>query len=355
MSERIRVGVVGTSWWSDHFHLAKLKEHPRADLVAVCGRDRTHTDEMAAKHAIPQVYTDYQDMITLANLQAIVVATPDDLHYPITMAALDAGLHVLCEKPLAYSLTQAKAMLEKAQSVGVKHMVCFTYRWNHVHRYLKQLLDEGYIGRCYHINIRFLGDFGRNFGWRNDKNRTSGSLSEMGSHMIDLARWYVGDIDQVFGQLNTLINRTGPDGKPIETATDAAILALRFANGAQGAIQLSWVAQVGKLGNRQDVILCGEEGTLEVKYSTLGGGELRGIRRGEKDFHTLEIPQALWGANDPNAPFDIYKITTADSTFIDSILSDRLIEPTFYAGYKVQQIIDAAIQSDKQGRWVTVD
>ena len=161
MSERIRVGVVGTSWYADNFHLAKLKEIPGADLTAICGRNRTRAEEMAAKHAIPQVYTDYQEMIARANLQALVVATPDDLHYPITMAALDAGLHVLCEKPMAQHLTQAKAMLDKAQAMGVKHMVCFTYRWNPVHRYLKQLLDEGYIGRCYQINIRFLGDFGR--------------------------------------------------------------------------------------------------------------------------------------------------------------------------------------------------
>ena len=79
------------------------------------------------------------------------------------------------------------------------------------------------------------------------------------------------------------------------------LYALRMA--CRVSFSLSWAAQVGELGNRQDVILSGEEGTLEVKYSTLGGGEIRGIRTGEKDFHTLEIPQELWGANDPNVSF----------------------------------------------------
>jgi predicted dehydrogenase len=355
MSERIRVGVIGTSWWSDNFHLAKLKEHPGVELIAICGRDRTRAEGLAAKHSIAQVYTDYQEMIERSNLGALVVATPDDLHYPMTMAGLSAGLHVLCEKPLAQHLNQAKAMLEKAQAVGVKHMVCFTYRWNPVHRYLKQLLDEGFIGRCYQINIRFLGNFGPEFSWRSDKNRTNGCLGEMGSHMFDLSRWYLGDIHQVSGKLTTLISRAGPDEQTMDCSNDAAIVALRFSNGVQGVIHLSWVAQVGKSGNRQDVVIFGEEGTLELKNSTLGGGEIRGIRRGEKDFHVIEIPHELWGANEANVPFDIFKMSTADAAFIDAILSDRIVEPTFLDGYKVQQVIDAAIQSDQQGRWVTIE
>ena len=352
MSDKIRVGVVGTSWWSDHFHLAKLKGHAGVDLIAVCGRNRTRAEEMAAKHAIPQVYSDYQEMIARANLQALVVATPDDLHYPITMAALEAGLHVLCEKPLAQHLFQARAMLEKAQAVGVKHMVCFTYRWNPVHRYLKHLLEEGYIGRCYQINIRFMGGMAINYSWRFDKKRSNGSLGEMGSHMVDLARWFMGDIVQVNGHLTTFANQTGPDGQPLDSANDAATVALRFANGAQGVIQLSAVAQVGNVGNHQDMILCGEEGTLELKYDTRVGGELRGIRRGEDNFQTIEIPQEFWGAN---VPFDVFKITTADQSFIDSILYDRAAEPTFLNGYKVQQVIDAAVRSDQQGKWVSIE
>jgi predicted dehydrogenase len=97
--------------------------------VAICGRNRERAEEMAHKYAIPTVFTDYHELIDKGHVQALVVATPDDLHYPITMAALDAGLHVLCEKPMALTVKQAREMTEKAEKVGVKHMVLFTNRW----------------------------------------------------------------------------------------------------------------------------------------------------------------------------------------------------------------------------------
>src|SRR5262245_3793179 len=102
VTDTIRVGVVGTSWYADLMHLPNLASHPRAELSAICGRDRNRAQEMATKYAIPHVFTDYRDMIAQGGLQALVVAIPDDLHYLVTMDALDAGLHVLCEKPLAH-------------------------------------------------------------------------------------------------------------------------------------------------------------------------------------------------------------------------------------------------------------
>ncbi len=355
MSEKLRIGVVGTSWYSEYFHLAKIVEHPGAKLAAICGRNRNRAQEMADKFSIPQVFTDYQEMIERANLQALVVVTPDDLHYQVTMAALDAGLHVLCEKPLAQNLIQAKAMLEKAVAVGMIHMVCFTYRWIPAYRYLHQLLDQGYLGRCYQINFHFVGNYDRDeYSWHFDKKRSDGTLGDFGSHMIDLARWYVGDIAQVCGQLSTFFNRIGQDGQPMEPANDAAIMSLQFANGAQGVIQLSVVAQVGELGNRQHVILYGEEGTLEVNSTTMGAAEIRGIRRGEKDFHDLEIPQELFGMNDRSVPFDFRKRPSADLPFIDAILLESIAEPSFMDGYMAQQVIDASIQSDQQGKWIAI-
>ena len=88
-------------------------------------------------------------MIEKGDLHAIEIITPDDLHYPMTMDALDAGLHVLCEKPLALNAAQAKEMYEKAEAAGVVHMTFFTYRWLPHYRYLKELVDEGYVGRCF--------------------------------------------------------------------------------------------------------------------------------------------------------------------------------------------------------------
>jgi len=110
IADAVRVGVVGTSWWADLMHLPGLSRHPRAELLALCGRSRDRAEALAEKYGVPQVFTDYRDLITHGNLQALVIATPDDLHYPIAMAALDAGLHVLCEKPLALTAGEARAL-----------------------------------------------------------------------------------------------------------------------------------------------------------------------------------------------------------------------------------------------------
>ena len=187
MANKISVGVVGTSWYSDWMHLSTMKSHASVELSAICGRNRTCAEEMAAKHSIAHVFTDFHEIIANGKLDVLIVATPDDLHYPITMEALDAGLHVICEKPLAYNAAQARKMYEKAQAVGVKHMVVFTYRWMPIYRYARQLLDEGYIGRPYQCNIRYLSDHGcaGKYGWRFDRQRSNGVMGDMGSHMID--------------------------------------------------------------------------------------------------------------------------------------------------------------------------
>src|SRR5262249_3121251 len=108
MADAVRVGVLGTSWWADLMHLPGLSQHPHAELRALCGRNRPRAEALAAKYGVPHIFTDYRDLITHGDLQALVIAAPDDLHYPAALAALDAGLHVLCEKPLALTAVQAR-------------------------------------------------------------------------------------------------------------------------------------------------------------------------------------------------------------------------------------------------------
>ena len=359
MSEQVRVGVIGTSWFADRMHLPALKSHSRAEIAAVCGRNRDRADEMAKKYEIPCVFTDYREMIEKGDLQAIVIVTPDDLHYPMTMDALDAGLHVLCEKPLALNAEQARAMYEKAEAVGVKHMVFFTQRWWPHFRYLKELVDEGYVGRCFHCNIRYLSRYGREarYGWRFDRQRSNGILGDIGSHMIDFARWYAGDIARVSAYLTTFVERPGPEGQALDPANDSALLAVEFENGAQGVIHVSAVAHVGDREQEQHVILHGQSGTLEAD-STFVGAELRGIRPGKDQFETLLVPDHLWEGvdrTDFSRILDIFfKQPVGDRLFIDAILEDRPVTPSFYDGLKVQEVMDAAIESHQSGGWVAL-
>jgi predicted dehydrogenase len=300
-------------------------------------------------------------MIELGDLDALIVAAPDDLHYPITMHALDAGLHVLCEKPLAHTAKEAQAMYEKATAAGVKHMTYFTYRWVAPFRYLRELIDQEYLGRCFHCSLRYLGGYGRDgaYGWRFDRQHSDGILGDLGSHMIDLARWYVGDIARVSAHLATYVERPGANGAILDPANDAAVLAVEFANGAHGSIQVSAVAHVGDRGQDYHIVLNGAGGTLEVDF-TFTGTEVRDARQAEEQFRVLPIPDELRGHVDSSAPF-FSQITQAFGTesigtrlFIDAIWENRPVSPSFYDGWKAQEVIEAAIESHRTGIWITL-
>ena len=127
MAEKVRIGIISTSWWAELMLLPSLKSHTSANVVAVCGRNRERASEIAKKYDVPNVFSDYKEMIDKGELHAVVIASPDDLHYTMTMYALDTGLHILGEKPLAMNAKQARKMYEKAESVGVKHMTHFTW------------------------------------------------------------------------------------------------------------------------------------------------------------------------------------------------------------------------------------
>jgi predicted dehydrogenase len=361
MSDTVRVGVIGTSWFADLMHLPNLKSHPQAEIAAICGRNRARAEEMAQKYEIPSVFTDHREMIDKGDLQAVAVVTPDDLHYPMTMDALDAGLHVLCEKPLAPDAARAKEMYERAEAAGVKHMTFFTSRWLPHYRFVKELVDEGYIGRPFHCHIRHLGGYGREavYRWRFDRQRANGVLGDLGSHRIDLARWYVGEVARVSAHLSTFVERPGPEGQSLDPANDAAMLLIEFENGAQGMIQVSAVAHIGDRGQEQHVILLGASGTIETDQSFLGT-EMRGARHDEKQLKALSVPDHLWGDVDRNAPFAewffgvFHRQPVGDRQFIDAILKDKPVTPSFYEGFKAQEVIDAAIASHERGVWVAV-
>jgi predicted dehydrogenase len=358
MTDQVRVGVVGTSWFADGFHLPNLASHPRAELAAICGRTREPAEELATKYKIPHVFTDYRTMIASGLLDALVVVTPDVLHYPITMAALDAGLHVLCEKALAMNAVHAREMYERAEALGRKHMVMFTWHWVPPYRYLQHLIEQGFVGRPYYFHMRWEADYGRDatYGWRFDRQQGNGILGDLGSHTIDLARRYVGDIARVSAHLATYVQRPGPAGQALDAANDAAVLAVEFANGAHGSMHVSAVTYKGEVS----IALYGDVGSLEF-VSGAAGASLRGVRQGEDQWQPLEVPADLWHDVDREGSvmeqtIDVFKKhPVGNRLFIDAILEDRPIDSTFYDGWKAQQVIDAAIASHTQGRWIAVE
>jgi predicted dehydrogenase len=359
MPETVNVGVVGTSWFADLMHLPCLKSAPGAQLVAICGRGRERAEAMARKYEIPQVFTDYRDMIERAGLQALVVVTPDDLHYPVTMAALNAGLHVFCEKPLAMSVEQAHEMHQRAAAMGVKHLVNFTYRWVPLHRYLRDRVAEGYLGRLYQIDARVLAGYGRGTGysWRFDGRHGLGILGDLGSHLIDLVQWIAGDITAVSSCMRAFVAHGSGDSEPSVPTNDAVAMAVELADGAVGTLEVSAVAHIPEAANAQYLAFYGEAGTLEARFS-LSGADLRGLRVGENEWTPMPVPAHYLEGGDPNGPVmevlrQVFTSQPAsERLFIASILEDHQVEPSFIDGLRVQEVIDAALSSHQEGRRV---
>jgi predicted dehydrogenase len=357
MSNKLRIGVIGSSWWADMSHLPILKADARVELVAICGRNRDRAQEMASKYGIPNVFTNYHDMFASGLLQAVVVAAPDDEHCAMTMMALDAGLHVLCEKPLALSAANAKAMYDKAEAKGLKHMTFFSWRWMPHYRYMRELVEQGVLGRVYHAGFDFLMGGGRSsqYQWRFDPSRAKGVLGDSGSHMFDLARYLVGDITSVNAHLASFVKREGLE----KSANDSAVILTEFANGTQGTFQLSMVARVADPFFEQRISLLGEAGSLVAELKM--GSTLRlELARGDEPFEPVTMPAPYLVGIDITQPFitQYLSMFTCQSIgsrlFVEAILEDKPVTPSFYEGWKAQQVIDAAMTSHESRQWISV-
>lgn len=362
----IRVGVVGTSWWADAMYLPALRQHPDAEVVAVCGRDRQKAELFASRWGIPEVFSGYLSMLKDASLDALLVLSSNDSHFPITMAGLEAGLHVLCEKPLGLNYDEAQTMARLAKSQGVKHMVPFTYRFMPTNRFIKELIDAGYLGRPYHLNLRYYTGYGRRSGynWRFDRGTAgAGAIGDIGSHFLYLARWWFGEIVGVNCQSSYLVPRPelDPQGQSYEVAEDGAIITLAFANGAHGVLHISTVAhEETPFGQTHHAELHGSEGTL---YGFIDWDKIqivRGSKPGQGMLRELPLPQHIWGNARRDSVHNTYrdifrKQNHMTRGFIDAIRDNAECSPGFDDGAAVQRLIDAAVMSSHERRYVSVN
>ena len=347
-------------------YLPALQNHPLAQVVAVCGRDPARTQAFATRWNVPRSYTDYRAMLADGNLDALIVASTNDSHHPITMAALDAGLHVLCEKPLALNYAQAQDMAAKAQATGLKNMVPFTYRYLPTFRYLKQLIDDGYIGRPYHLNMRYYADYGREakYQWVFDAAVAgAGVIADLGPHWFHVARWFYGEITALSCALDNILKRPdAPGGKDYLRADDTAIVTMKFASGALGTMMLSTVAWEGtKFGQTQHLELHGSDGTL---YSTVDWDavqDVRGVKAGQSGgARPLPVPDELWEGARRDTVHNTYRDVFRQQNhmareFIIAIAEDKPVYPDFAEGARVQQLVDAAVASSRAGCcWIVV-
>ncbi len=355
MTEKLRIGLVGSSWWTELMFLPALKAHPGAEVAAISSRTSDRLLAFAAKHRIPSIYTDYHEMFDKAGLDAVVVAPPDDLHKEMTLAALDSGLHVLCEKPLAPNAADAWAMQEAAEKSGLITMVLFTWRFQPHFGFLRDFIRDGGIGKPRRAQFGFFHGFVRQSGyeWRLDPRRATGTLGDLGSHFVDLSRWYFGEIKSVTARLETVVDRSRIPGHEGGSTNDSARLMLSFEDGPETLIDVGAAVPVGDRFMTHMMRIEGETASIELDYA-FGGAEvglkLRLVRDGEAAV-PLAVPAHYYGASNPNEPFDIYRTeSVGPRLFIDSIAAGRKVTPNFTDGAKAQEVIDAALRSNRERR-----
>jgi predicted dehydrogenase len=366
---KVKIGMIGAGGWPNVMHLPALAACPYADLVAAFDVVPQLTQAAAQKYNIPHTFADYQELLDSGVCEAVIVATPNDTHYQVVMEALDHGLHVMCEKPLAINYAQASAMAKKAEEKGLITCVPFTYRYMPSTRYLKHLIDSNYLGRLYHVQMRYYGGFAREPGqyqWRWDVKRAgSGALGDVGSHFLHLAEWFCGPVEAVCAQLSAFLDRgaTDPDGQSYERADDSAMVMLRFQNGAQGLVHATVVAYEKTYANRYNFDQIhewdfhGSDGTLRQVIDWDYRQAITGDRVGDGPKRELQVPDEYWGDARREPVIDTWEDVFRKQghlvcEFVRAVASGQPMVPSFADGARTQLLLDAAVESAKTGCWV---
>jgi len=295
-------------------------------------------------------------------LQAVVIATPNRVHREVALAAVRTGRHVLCEKPLSLSTPEALEMYEAAEKAGVRHMTAFTYRFVPAMRYMKHLVDRGYVGRPLHFRAQRFQDWGlRHLAWRQlAAEAGTGELGDMLSHRLDFGHLLLGPIVRVSARLKQLVaTRIAPDGTAHAADVDdwAACLA-DFANGATGVFESTKLATArgdGSTGHDWCEVN-GSEGTLAYR---LGDPHRLQMGRPGGLLEPVAIPTEFLKV--PGSPRDA---TAGDPLqgfrydqafeFITAIREGRPCQPSFKDGVQVQAVMDAIVESARTERSVAV-
>jgi len=364
MPDNVRVGLVGTSWWAEAMYLPALARHPRGRIVALCGRDLTKARDVAARWNVPEVCSTTDELFD--RVDAVIVASSNSSHHAIAKAALDRGLHVLCEKPLGLNGAEADDLAATAARTGAITLTPFTYRFMPVFAELRHRIDAGFVGRPYHMAARYYTGYARDgeYAWRFDRAEAgSGVLGDLGSHWIDLALYLLGPITAVGAVTNNTVPRgPRPDGASYDTCEDVALLTVRFASGAIGHLTVSAVCWEGTPFNQtHHVEVHGSDGTLYALNDWDTVQEVRGLRAGDTGpARPLERTPSIWNGLRTGTVHDTYRDvfrTTEAMTrgWVTAVAEGRAGEPDIAHGALVQRICDAALSSvDRGGAFVEV-
>jgi predicted dehydrogenase len=386
-SQELRVGMVGYAFMGAAHSQAwrtvnRVFDLPaRASMVAVCGRDAARVAEAAARLGWAEAVTDWRELIARDDIDVIDVCTPGDSHAEIAIAALEAGKHVLCEKPLANTVDEARAMVAaaaKARAAGVRSACGFNYRRVPAVSLMRNMVAAGRLGAIRHVRAVYLQDWivdpSFPLVWRLQKEKAgSGALGDIGAHIIDLTQFVTGQrITGVSGLTETFIKErplpssstglsasatSGPAATGEVTVDDAALFIARLDGGAVATYEATRFATGRKNGLRVEVN--GEHGSLAFDLERLNELEFFDATRpaAEQGWSRILVTEGehpYLGAWWPPGHIIGYEhsFTHEMRDFIEAVATGADPTPSFEDALQVQLVLDAVARSDSS--WISV-
>ena len=374
MSKTINIGIVGTQFmgrahsnaWMD---VEKFYDLPaRPVMKAACDNVAENLGPFCERFGWQSQETDWKKLVARDDIDVVDICTSNAVHMPIAVAAAKAGKHIICEKPVAMNADEAKAMLDAAEAAGVRHMVAFNYRRVPAIALAKQMIEEGKIGKVFHFNAVYYQDWlvdpAFPYVWRHDKSIAgSGAHGDMNAHIVDLARFLVGEVEAVCGAEEVFIKeRQLPDGSGNGTVTadDALFSLARFADGALGSFMATRFASGRK--NYLRFELFGSEGSLlfnlerlnEIQYYTRSEA---GREQGFRTILATESDHPYINKWWPPGHIIGWEHTFIHEVgdFLTAVGTNQPVTPSFYDGLRNQQVLDAMQESAANKTWIDVN
>jgi len=341
------------------------------EVRAIMGRDPKRTAERAAPLGIRPV-TSLAEALEDSSIKLVTVATPPHAHYPVVMEAVERGCNVVCEKPFAANLEQAREMYEAAEKAGVIHMLGAEFRFETAQALLRRVVKDGMIGKPVHFFRIFQQPGLQNpdetlSDWWEDANKGGGFLGAFGSHMIDQVQYTVGRVKRVSAQLQTLA-----PGRPNMTADDSYSLQLELEGGAKATV-IAAMAVPGPLIMGTKIV--GTEGGAWIQSGrNYGDPEQVWVRNADGE-RAIEVPADL--VNPPPTPFPIEELIQTEQDrwhtsgfdvppyarlfremkqrILGLPYEERECAGTFADAAAGQAVLDAARKSSAEGRWVDIE
>lgn len=360
MSSIIGVGLVGTGF-GQKVHLPGLQAYPRTEVLAVYHRDLQKAKAIAATHNISEEANTIQDIVALPEVQGVSISTPPFLHFEMAKTVLQAGKHLLLEKPTALNALEAKELYRIANFKGCAVTMNFEFRFIPAWQMLAELLAAGYVGEKRLIKIDWLvssrADASRPWNWYAQKDQGGGVLGATGSHAFDYISWLFGPIRRLSGQLITgIVERPDPkEGgklKPVD-AEDSCTLMLELVDGTPCQVCLSSVTYQGR-GHWLEVY--GSSGTLVLgsdnQQDYVHGFRLWGSQGGQP-LVEIEIPERL---EFPQVYPDgrIAPFIRVVEQWVEGIDAGKSLVPSLKEGVYSQLLMDLTHESNATGTWVDV-